>query len=588
MIDLNSIKKNIEISHEGDEKQLSVIFSESNRLLVEAPAGYGKTKTMVSKIAYMLSSNQIPYPKRILALTFSVNAAYKIKKDVTQNIPSIISKSESGFNISDKITVSNYHGFARRVLKKYGKVFHDNLSEIDTLHSIDDSDSKKLMESIPSLSFPNAEILSNFSVAVKNIDVKYTKDNFDAYTNIVISELLPIKLIPYNAILALSCKLLKDNQIIRKFYQKLYNTVLVDEFQDTNILSYWLLHCLLSDESNILVFGDSLQRIYGFIGAIPNLLDKTEKQFNLLKIELDKNYRFCNNPVMLTLDRNLRLNAENPQNPAIKDLAEIKFELLNDQLEEANFISKKAQNLLAENPNTKVAILVKSRGNNINAIIEVFKSNSIPFFFGLFNDDDTFYIKFNRECLFEFIELLRVNPIVTKKQTQLLLTRIKAKFSTGDALTMSLQKLLDVFIGKLFSDFSFLSNEEKILLVKDTFEHNGLKQYVEFVESNIIISTVHGAKGLEWDFVIIPDMESFSFPGYYGLCGVCGATKNCDFKVNQQIETTFLEELSVFYVAVTRARKQVYFCASKMQLNYKNEPVSRNISCLLKLPGIKI
>ena len=132
-----------------------------------------------------------------------------------------------------------------------------------------------------------------------------------------------------------------------------------------------------------------------------------------------------------------------------------------------------------------------------------------------------------------------------------------------------------------------MSNEEKISLIKDTFESNGLKQYVEFVNTKIIISTVHGSKGLEWDFVILPDMESFSFPNYYGLCGYCGCSANCNLKITKEIENKFLEELSVFYVAVTRGRKQVYFSASKTQLDSKNEIKSRNISCLLNLPGIE-
>ena len=58
-----TIEEKLKQSHFGDKKQLEIIFSRANRLLIEAPAGYGKTKTMVSKIAYMLASNQIPYPK---------------------------------------------------------------------------------------------------------------------------------------------------------------------------------------------------------------------------------------------------------------------------------------------------------------------------------------------------------------------------------------------------------------------------------------------------------------------------------------------------------------------------------------------
>ena len=87
---IDKVKEKIIARHQGDEKQLDVIFTLANRLLVEAPAGYGKTNTMVSKIAYMLATKQIPNPKRLLALTFSVNAAYKIKKDVTQQVPLLL------------------------------------------------------------------------------------------------------------------------------------------------------------------------------------------------------------------------------------------------------------------------------------------------------------------------------------------------------------------------------------------------------------------------------------------------------------------------------------------------------------------
>jgi DNA helicase-2/ATP-dependent DNA helicase PcrA len=60
---VNILKAKINDRHQGDEKQLEVIFSFSERILVEAPAGYGKTNTMVSKIAYMLATKQIPNPK---------------------------------------------------------------------------------------------------------------------------------------------------------------------------------------------------------------------------------------------------------------------------------------------------------------------------------------------------------------------------------------------------------------------------------------------------------------------------------------------------------------------------------------------
>lgn len=81
---------------------------------------------------------------------------------------------------------------------------------------------------------------------------------------------------------------------------------------------------------------------------------------------------------------------------------------------------------------------------------------------------------------------------------------------------------------------------------------------MEFLNTSIIISTVHAAKGLEWDYVILPDMEKDSFPNWYGLCGRCKNGNDCNFVMTKDIEKSFFEELSVFYVAVTRAKKQVF------------------------------
>ena len=65
--------------HSGDDEQLNIIFSDDKNIIVTAPAGCGKTTAMVSKIARELSVGHIPSNKKVLAITFSVNAAMKIK-----------------------------------------------------------------------------------------------------------------------------------------------------------------------------------------------------------------------------------------------------------------------------------------------------------------------------------------------------------------------------------------------------------------------------------------------------------------------------------------------------------------------------
>ena len=72
-------------------------------------------------------------------------------------------------------------------------------------------------------------------------------------------------LVPYNAILILAIELLSSYESIKSFYQNYFPVIIIDEFQDTNILSWKLLTLLISDNTKIIFMGDSLQRIYGFI-----------------------------------------------------------------------------------------------------------------------------------------------------------------------------------------------------------------------------------------------------------------------------------------------------------------------------------
>lgn len=585
--EIDVIKSRIEEKHQGDKKQLEIIFSPHKRLLVEAPAGYGKTHTMVSRIAYLIAIGKLPVPKRLLALTFSVNAAYKIKKDVSKNIPELLKDLSKQVKIKEKIYVSNYHGFCRSILKKYGHIIHSSLSNLDTLQSVDDNKPDFIMRSFNNVLIDEATVLSDFSSAVKNINGKYLRENINKYNSIVISKILEKDAIPFNAIITLTIKLFQEHPNILEFYQNYYTSILVDEFQDTNLLSYWLLHFLITDKTNVLLLGDSLQRIYGFIGAVPNLLPHAQKKFNLKLISLDKNYRFASNENMLQLDKIIRQNAITPFGNPNRFNSKVEFNIYDDQIKEALEVVTKSQRILHGNPSAKVAILVKQRGLNIDYIIKTFSDNNTSFFYGLFTDEDSEYVKFNRKCLYEFIELLKANSKITKKIGKKHIDKIREIYIDDDsALIKALFELLEIFWIRLFVDYSFLSNEDKINLIKDSFEHNGIKQYMEFLDTQIIISTVHAAKGLEWDYVILPDMEKDLFPNWIGLCSKCKCSENCNIIINDNTEKAFLEELSVFYVAVTRAKKQVFFTASTTQLT-KYGTREKNYSCLMKLPGIE-
>lgn len=117
---------------------------------------------------------------------------------------------------------------------------------------------------------------------------------------------------------------------------------------------------------------------------------------------------------------------------------------------------------------------------------------------------------------------------------------------------------------------------------------------IYYVDANVILSTVHGFKGLEWSYVIIADVERWLFPSYQ-VCNNCPNkfTKNeyqCRLpsSYNNEWLNDMLDELSVFYVAVTRARIQVYISASIIRYNSFGELKESKFLCLGKLPGIKL
>lgn len=589
---IQPIIKILEELHSGDKEQLGVIFTKEKRVIVEAPAGYGKTKTMIGRIAYLIASGQVSNPKRILALTFSVNAAYKIKKDVAENLPNILSAAPiSPVNLKNKVFATNYHGFCRRLLHLYGYLIDSKLRNIDLLKAVDDSKIEDLTNIGIGLAYEEAKEISDYNDAVKKIDTEYLRANYTQYLKKVKTYFLPNEYIPFNAILLLTLDLFTKHQNILEFYKTYFPILIVDEFQDTNILSWNLLQKLIDEKSAIMLMGDSLQRIYGFIGAIPNLMRTAQQKYEMHKIELKTNHRFKNNPTLLLLDRNIRENAKNPYKPAIKEVVNIKIFEAENQEEEATGVLDIIQEIRKKVPEDNIAVLVKQRNRNTQKILEILRDGKLDFFYALYTDEDPEYVEFHKKSLKEFLKTIsrtegRINTATCQRFAKRMENIYKKQ---SQDIHESLLTLLKTFMKVVFTEFKFLTIEDKTELIKDTLENKSLRQYLGYVGSKVIISTVHAAKGLEWEVVILPDMEQFSFPNWPGLCGPCQFKNSCNIqwkKVDQAYEKMFYDELSVFYVAATRAKKHTLFSYSQTRIDSQGRQRPNNLSCLVKLKGI--
>lgn len=173
------------------------------------------------------------------------------------------------------------------------------------------------------------------------------------------------------------------------------------------------------------------------------------------------------------------------------------------------------QSLVVQESDEKVSILFRQRGNNLNAILEVLDERNILYFNGLYlQDEDPIYVEFHNNCLNVFIEYIDGKNFITKKGLQEFYSIFSSKITKRTIKIKPLLTLLEAFLEniskeKIWRQSSF---EERKNTIINCFLGKGLKNYIEHVNENVIISTVFGAKGLEWDYVIIPDLEKDSIP----------------------------------------------------------------------------
>ena len=595
MFNIKNIQSQIEEIHGNDAKQLEVIFSSSNRIMVEAPAGYGKTTAVVSRIAYLIATNQIKYPKKILALTFSVNSALKMKRDISSKLPSIIGIPNNPKYVSQKALITNYHGFCKFILRKYGHLLHENLKEINNITSLSE---RELLE------FYKSQLAEEEKLTITKLNehivncVQLDFNLINAYNRILKEKIITHNNVTHNGIITLTSEILTSYPEIQRFFTNFFDLIVIDEFQDTNSLAWKLIDSLIVDRTKLLFVGDPLQKIYGFIGACPQIMRKCANRYNMDNIALERNYRFMDNQEMLLLDYNLRQNAEDINNPDISANSQLPYFFGETQEIEAEWVTAQVIDILEKNASDRIAILNRNRGRNAEIIEEKIKAKNINYFYALFTDEDNEYIEFHKICLGLFLDLFGENDPISKHLLKIFVNKVQNKFQDPKSkITNALLKLLDALIEKIYIDYKDLDINDKKNLIIDILENRQLKQAMEYVNSRVIFTTIHSAKGLEWDFVLIPDLEKFIIP-FFTTCDYCqknnfyksdSFTCNLQKPIDNELTSRLIEELSTFYVAVTRARKQSFISSSKERFNSSGRSFNNSLlSCIVQLPGIDL
>lgn len=276
-------------------EQIEAVKTTDGALLVLSGAGTGKTKVLTSKIAYIII-NKLAFPWEILAVTFTNKAANEMKNRV---------KSIIGDN-ANNLWIGTFHSVGLKILKQYSNLV--NLKSNFIIY--DEADQKILLKKVmeedlnidtkkfsPAIVLENINRLKDKGIYFNDDNIKYininTIDNqlFEIYKSYQ-NKLLLLNAVDFGDLLLYPLMILEKNPDILEKFQQRFKYILVDEYQDTNLVQYKLLKLLSKYHNNICCVGDDDQSIYSWRGAeIDNILN-FEKDFKEAKIiRLETNYR---------------------------------------------------------------------------------------------------------------------------------------------------------------------------------------------------------------------------------------------------------------------------------------------------------
>ena len=341
-----------------NEMQKEAVCATEGPVMVMAGAGAGKTKVLTTRISYIISELGI-LPSSILAVTFTNKAA----KEMTTRISKML-------NIDTKnMWVSTFHSFCARLLRIEAKYLTPYTNKFII---IDDEDSLKIVKDI----MKEAE-LSDFKPSlIKNLISK--SKNFTNYAitdpelkntfNIVIKKyeeyLKNNNLFDFDDLIIKTIELFKNNPNVLEKYQRKFEYILVDEFQDTNTLQYDLIFMLSARHHNIFVVGDDFQSIYSFRGAKIENINKFRNDFLETKlILLEQNYR-STSPILELANSVIEHNPNQIKKKlyTTKEGGQLPFLYQTDSsYDEATFVVDKIKELVANGLNySDIAILYRA------------------------------------------------------------------------------------------------------------------------------------------------------------------------------------------------------------------------------------
>ena len=602
-----------------NDPQREAVIHFGNPLLILAGAGSGKTRVITTKIAYLIKEMQVD-PRSILAVTFTNKAAQEMK----------VRASELVYSARD-VMIRTFHSFGAWILRRNYKT----AGCANNFSIYDDDDVLSLLRSL----FPNmgkgvlqmyGRLISRAKdyclIPSDDLSAISRDHRFNEIYSIYQNRLEEIGNVDFGDLILRTIELLQNNPEIKQRLTGRFTTILVDEYQDSNIAQDVLLQELFGKETYLCVVGDDDQSIYRFRGAeVRNILEFSENFPGTEIIRLEENYRSTG--AILDLAGNIvskntgrlgkTLWTGKPR--GVTPLAAF----LPDQEEETKFCIRLLSSL-TRSQLRETAILYRTN------------AQSRPFETALLRKGIPYRIVgtarfYDREEIKDSIALLK---LLANRRDEVAFRRIVNKPSRGIG-TKSQEKILDRTAGgdlitaseraqeslsgpakkgitwflRIFKEFENalqggkLSDFVKRLIIESGLEkyhrdkdevsgtqkvHNleelvnaaslyestpeGLSEFLETIEldrireedefsgdDRVTLITMHNTKGLEFDRVIITGLDEGLFPSL---------RRGSDDQDSSDYQEKIEEERRLFYVAVTRARKELYMTSCRYRKVY--------------------
>ncbi len=652
------------ILEELNPAQRQAVKTLSGPLLILAGAGSGKTKTLTHRIANLITHGIDPH--RILAVTFTNKAANEMRERLWHLLHVTASTSHSGprpSGPSPRADGANSRAAALRIAPSqdidaapsnpprsfmpYMGTFHSiavkilrieadalDLDRNFVIYDTDDQVSliRRIIKDLGLASDKQLKPKSIQSIISSEKNQGHSAEDYAATTlypnqkNIAKifaryeSEKAKASALDFDDLLLKELELLQNHPDIRAKWQTKFQHILIDEYQDTNLVQYNIVRLLVNEDRNICVVGDDWQSIYSWRGAdFTNILN-FEKDFPGAKvIKLEQNYRSTKN-ILAASQKIIRENKTRTDKTLFTDAEAgepVDIENLSDETAEATFVAMKILNLQKEYPDfSDFAILYRTNAQSY-AFEKAFLSYHIPYkiiggvrFYDrkevkdamailrlLINQRDK--VSLARVCsnvlsgigevsvkkLLDAIDSIDEPNVLTNPDLPSILNSAKArnallrlinfikKTNLEDNPGDIVKHVIDYFDFRTLTDDGTPAAEDRMqnleVLASNASEYDTLPEFLADAtlmsstdeasgHNSVTLMTMHAAKGLEFPVVFIVGMEEGLFPG-------SRAYDN---------EAELEEERRLAYVAMTRARERLFLTYAQSRYSYGSRSYS--------------